>query len=132
MIVIDDFSRFTVTYFLQHKSEALDKFMQYVEYSQRHAGRKLKVLRSHNGGEFTSVKFHKCCQSLGIAQPIDGAICLQSEPISRVEKPVSARVRESNVFSVKPVQKVLGRGCPYSILYSELTSNFVISRDNAV
>lgn len=41
-VVVDDYSRFTMMYFLQNKSKALEKFVQYVQYSQRQNREKAK------------------------------------------------------------------------------------------
>jgi len=35
MIIVDDFSRFTWVYFLQHKSEALSKFIQFKQHAEK-------------------------------------------------------------------------------------------------
>lgn len=51
MAVTDDYSRFTITYFLKHKSEALERFLEYFAHAQRITGKQLKVIRTDNGGE---------------------------------------------------------------------------------
>lgn len=68
MAITDDWSRFTVTYFLHMKSEALDKFSEYLRYAQRSTGRQLKAVRTDNGGEFISTAFNQFCTDRGIAR----------------------------------------------------------------
>ena len=56
---IDDFSRKTWIYFLKSKEskEVLQKFKEFKALVESQIGRKIKVLRSHNGGEYTSKEF---------------------------------------------------------------------------
>ena len=49
---IDDFSRNTSLYFLKKKSEVFSKFKEYKALVENQTGKKIKVLRSDNGGEF--------------------------------------------------------------------------------
>ena len=52
---IDDFSRKTWIYFLKTKEskEVLQKFKEFKALVENEAGRRIKVLRSDNGGEYT-------------------------------------------------------------------------------
>ena len=50
---IDDHSRYTQTYFLKSKDEVLEKFKEFVNYVNT-LGKKVKVLRSDNGGVYCS------------------------------------------------------------------------------
>ncbi|KAF1328946.1 Gag-pol polyprotein, partial [Globisporangium splendens] len=65
---IDDKSRFCVVFLLRSKSEALDKFVQFVKFAETQTGRRVKVLRSDNGGEYVSNKFAAFCRDRGIVQ----------------------------------------------------------------
>ena len=61
---IDDFSRFAVLYFIKAKSEVLSCFRQFTaEYS--HTG-KVRIIRSDNGGEYTSHAFATYCTEQSI------------------------------------------------------------------
>jgi len=51
---VDDFSRMTWVYFLKHKSEVPDKFYAFYQMIHTQFGKKIKVLRSDNGGEFVN------------------------------------------------------------------------------
>ncbi|KAD5961360.1 hypothetical protein E3N88_12833 [Mikania micrantha] len=55
---IDDYSKFVWVYFMQSKSEALAKFKEFRLVAERETGRKVKVLRSDNGGEYMSREFN--------------------------------------------------------------------------
>ncbi|TYZ67568.1 hypothetical protein PybrP1_000198, partial [[Pythium] brassicae (nom. inval.)] len=65
---IDDKSRFCVVFLLRSKSEVLDKFVQFVKFAETQTGRRVKVLRSDNGGEYVSSKFAAFCSNQGIVQ----------------------------------------------------------------
>ena len=51
---IDDKSRFTAVYFVKTKDQVLEKFKEYEAMVTNMTEKKIKVLRSDNGGEYTS------------------------------------------------------------------------------
>ena len=63
---IDDFSRYVWVYTMKHKDEVLDIFLQWKKMIETQTGRKIKRLRSDNGGEYKSDPFMKYCQNEGI------------------------------------------------------------------
>ena len=62
---IDDHSRYTLTYFLKSKDEVLEKFKEFVNYVNT-LGKKVKILRSDNGGEYCSKTFQDYLKEHGI------------------------------------------------------------------
>ena len=62
---IDDYSRYTQTYFLKNKDEVLEKFKEFVNYVNT-LGKKVKILRSDNGGEYCSKRFQDYLKEHGI------------------------------------------------------------------
>ena len=54
VIFIDDYSRKTSIYFLKTKSEVFGKFKELKALIENHLERIIKILRSYNGGEYTS------------------------------------------------------------------------------
>jgi len=54
---IDDYSRKTWVYFLKSKDEVLGKFKEFKALVENLSERKIKTLRSDNGGEYTSNEF---------------------------------------------------------------------------
>lgn len=63
---IDDASRKVWVYFLKTKDQAFDYFKIFHAMVERETGKKLKCLRSDNGGEYTSKEFDSYCKRQGI------------------------------------------------------------------
>ena len=49
---IDDASNFLTVYFLRHKSDVCEKFMEFEKLVKNKVGRSIKVFRSDNGKEY--------------------------------------------------------------------------------
>ena len=54
---IDDYSRKTWIYFLKAKSEVFERFLEFKTLVENQTGKKIQVLRTDNGGEYTSNEF---------------------------------------------------------------------------
>jgi transposase InsO family protein len=65
---IDDFSRNTWIYFLRNKSEVFDKFKEFKALVENQTEKKIKVLRTDNGGEFCRNEFEEFCKKCGISR----------------------------------------------------------------
>ena len=59
---IDDCSRKTWIYFLKRKDEVFEKFREFKALVKNLSEKKIKILRSDNGGEFTSTKSKFFCK----------------------------------------------------------------------
>jgi transposase InsO family protein len=66
VLIIDDHSKKTWVYFLKNKDGVLAKFQEFKAQVENLTGRKIKVLRSDNGGEYTSKEFNSFCIEAGI------------------------------------------------------------------
>ena len=65
---VDDFSRRVWVYTMKHRDEVLDIFVKWKKMIETQTGRKIKRLRSDNGGEYKSDPFLKLCQDEGIVR----------------------------------------------------------------
>ena len=63
---IDDFSRYCWVYFLKHKSEFFDLLKVFRALAANQSGRRLKILRYENGGEYVNSDFIHYCEDAGI------------------------------------------------------------------
>ena len=63
---IDDFSMYFWVYFLKHKSEVFDLFKVFRTLVENQSGRKLKILKFDNCGEYVKYDFILYCKDVGI------------------------------------------------------------------
>ena len=61
-----DYSRKTLIYFLKTKSEVFEKFKEFKALIENRSERRIKTLRSDNGGEYTSKEFEEFCKEARI------------------------------------------------------------------
>jgi len=66
LIIVDDYSRYTWTFFLTLKSKAFKAFKKFAKMIQNEKDLKIKVLRSDHGSEFQNELFEKFCEENGI------------------------------------------------------------------
>jgi transposase InsO family protein len=67
---IDDFSCKTWIYFLKTKDEVFSRFQEFKALVENQMWKKIKVLRSDNGGEYTSKEFEGFCKEAGIKREL--------------------------------------------------------------
>jgi transposase InsO family protein len=67
---IDDYSRKTWVYFLKSKAEVFSKFKEFKSLIENISERKIKILRSNNGGEYTSKEFVYFCKDFRIKREV--------------------------------------------------------------
>ena len=67
---IDDFSRKTWIYFMKNKDEVFSKFKEFKALIENHTEKKIKTIRSDNGGEFTLNEFKDLCKYSGIKREL--------------------------------------------------------------
>ena len=65
---MDDYSWKIWVYFMREKSEVFAKFKEWKAEVENQIGRKIKYLRSDNGGEYRDGKFMEFCKQQGITR----------------------------------------------------------------
>jgi hypothetical protein len=66
VLFIDDYSKKTWIYFLKTKDEAFGRFEEFRALVENQTGRKIRILRSDNVGEYTNKEFEDYCTTIGI------------------------------------------------------------------
>ena len=66
VIFIDDFSRKCWILFMQKKDETFSKFVEFKALVEKETSKKVKALRSNNGGEYVLNEFKNLCVKEGI------------------------------------------------------------------
>ena len=67
---IDDYSHKTWIYFLKNKDEVFESFKEFKALVENLSEKNIKILRSGNGGEFTSSEFNEYWKEDGIKREI--------------------------------------------------------------
>jgi hypothetical protein len=63
----NDFSRKTWTYFLRNKSKVFERFKDFKALVENQIEKRIKVLRTNNGGELCGKEFDQLCKKCGIS-----------------------------------------------------------------
>ena len=70
VIFIDDYSRKTWLYLLKTTNEVFSKFQEFKAEIENLTSKKIKTLRTDNGGEYTSKEFVAFCKLTGIRREL--------------------------------------------------------------
>jgi transposase InsO family protein len=79
---IDDYSRKTWVYLLKSKDEVFSKFKEFKALIENISERNIKILRSDNGGEYTSKEFVNYCKDVGIKRELTTPYNLQQNGVA--------------------------------------------------
>lgn len=66
LLFTDDCTRYSWVYFLSKKSQTFQCFIEFKTLVEKQFGKSIKILRSHQGGEYKLGEFMKLCKSHGI------------------------------------------------------------------
>ena len=61
VVFIDDFSQKSWIFFMNTKGQAFSRFQEFKDLVENQTGKKIRVLRLDNGGEYTSKEFMDFC-----------------------------------------------------------------------
>jgi hypothetical protein len=119
-LLVDDHSRYMWVLVLGSKGEAADAIRRTQAAAEAECGRKLRVLRTDNGGEFTATEFASYCVDQGIQ-------CRYSAPYSPQQNGVVERRNQTVVGMARALLKQ--RGMP-AIFWGEVvvTTVYILNR----
>lgn len=86
MVIVDDHSRYYEIYILKHKSEALAYMQRFTQLHETRTGKKVKCIRSDNGGEFLNDRWDEWLQQKGIRRELTSPYSAQQN--GRAERAV--------------------------------------------
>jgi len=66
LVIVNDYSRFTWTFFIATKDETYHVFKRFVKVVQNEKDCSISSIKSNNGREFQNEKFERFCSKLGI------------------------------------------------------------------
>jgi transposase InsO family protein len=81
ILLVDDCSRFMWLQLLTSKSEAAEAIKKFKARAEAESGKKLRVLRTDRGGEFTSVEFAAYCAKEGVVRHHTAPYTLQQNDV---------------------------------------------------
>ena len=96
LTVIDDKSHYVWIYLLKNKHKVFQKFLEWKAMVERSTGHRVKVLRSDNGGEYTSNEFEGYLKKEGIKHEY-------TIPKTLEQNGVSQRMNRTLVEKVRPM-----------------------------
>jgi hypothetical protein len=91
---VDDATRKSEVYFLEKKSEAMEKFKEFKIKVEKQTGLKIKRIRSDNGGEFIGKEFTSFLKSEGISHELTNVYSPEQNGIAeRLNRTLGDKVR---------------------------------------
>uniref|UniRef100_A0ACD5Z1Q6 Uncharacterized protein n=1 Tax=Avena sativa TaxID=4498 RepID=A0ACD5Z1Q6_AVESA len=120
LLLVDDLSRYMWVMVLGSKGEAADAIRRVQANAEAECGRKLRVLRTDNGGEFTAAEFASYCADEGIQRH-------HSAPYSPQQNGVVERRNQTVVGMARSLLKQ--RGMP-AVFWGEavVTAVYILNR----
>jgi hypothetical protein len=82
VVFIDDFSRKSWIFFMKTKGQVFSQFQEFKALVENQTGKKIRVLRSNNGGEYTSKEFMDFCAREGIKRELTVPYNLQQNGVA--------------------------------------------------
>jgi transposase InsO family protein len=113
---IDEFSRNTWIYFLRKKYEVFDRFKEFKALVENQTEKRIKVLRTDNGGEFCGNEFEELCKKCGIERKKTTPYTPQQNGVA--ERMNKTLMEKSKVHAqwCRVRERIMGRGSGYCML----------------
>ena len=103
MTFIDDKTRYVWVYVLKCKDQVFKRFLEWKAFAEKSTGRKLKVLRTDNGGEYTSAQFKTYLKREGVRHEVTVPKTPQQNGVAeRINRTLIEGVRSMLAFARMP------------------------------
>ena len=90
---IDDATRKVWVYILKRKDEVLATFQKFLALVENQSGKKLRCLRTDNGGEYVSHAFQEFCDAKGIKRDLTAPFNPEQNGVAeRMNRTIQERV----------------------------------------
>ena len=100
---IDDKTRYVWVYVLKRKDQVFERFLEWKAFAEKSTGRKLKVLRTDNGGEYTSAQFKTYLKREGVRHEVTVPKTPQQNGVAeRMNRTLIEGVRSMLAFARMP------------------------------
>ena len=80
---VDDYTRYIWVYVMRNKSDIFKQFTEWMAMAEQLTGKRLKVLRSDNGGEYTSSEFEEYLKQNGVIHQLTVPKCPEQNAIAK-------------------------------------------------
>ena len=70
MTFVDDYSRMMWLYMIKHKSDVFEILQKFKTMAERQSEKKLKILKTDGGGEYTSREGENFCEKMRIQHEV--------------------------------------------------------------
>nr|GEW95419.1 hypothetical protein [Tanacetum cinerariifolium] len=107
LVVTDDFSRFTWTFFLKSMDETSRILRNFITEIENLKDLNVKIIRSDNGGEFRNKEMDKLCSRKGIKREFSNARTLQQNGVAERRNRTLIEAARTMVLVIKPHNKTL-------------------------
>jgi transposase InsO family protein len=120
VIFIDDYSRKTWIYFLKVKDEVFSKFQEFKALVENLSGSKIKILRSDNGGEYTSNEFKYFCREAGIKRELTTPYNPQQNGVAERKNRSIVEATKAMIHDKELTHAPMGRSIQYKSCMSRI------------
>jgi transposase InsO family protein len=85
LVIVDDYSSYTWTFFLHDKSEVANCFKKFAKRAQNEFEVKIKKIRSDNGKEFDNTNIEAYCDEIGIKHEVSSTYTPQQNGVVEIK-----------------------------------------------
>lgn len=111
----DDYTRYKVVYFLKHKSESAECFKNYTKIVTRDTGKRVKLLRSDNGGEYIGKEFEEWLLNNGIKHQTSAPHTAEQNGKAERDHRTTVEAARSHIHAKRLPLKLWAEAINYSV-----------------